>query len=252
MFRKFIVVFFLFSNAVFAADENSQAQNWNSAEGLKRLERSQFKNDFYQLVNFYQPQENPLFCSIATGTMIRNALDYGNISSQKTGEIRKPDGTVGEFHLYAQKDFFNDKTEKVKKRAIVEYREPGKDGKTYDAGLSLGDFAQMLKINGLKTQLVSAEKVDEKFAEKFRQVLKKNLAEDKNFVVLNFDGKVLGKETRGHISPVVAFDEETDSVFVLDVALHKNQWYWVGVTKLVEAMNTKDAQTYRGYLVVGK
>ena len=252
MSKKFFVFFLLISNAVFAAGENSQAQKWNSAESLKRLERSQFKNDFYQLVNFYQPQENPLFCSIATGTMIRNALNYDNIPSQKEGEVAKPDGTIAEYHLYAQKGFFNDKTEKVKKRAIVEFKEALPDGKTYDAGLSLLDFSKMLKINGLKVEMVHAEKIDEKFAAKFRKVLKKNLAEDKNFVALNFDGQVLGKATRGHISPVVAYDEESDSVFILDAALHKNQWYWVGVSQLLEAMNTKDGEAYRGYLVIGK
>lgn len=251
MFKKFLVVFFLFANAVFAAGENSQVENWNSAEGLKKLERSKFKNDFYQLVNFYQPQENPLFCSVATATMIRNALNYGNISSQKTGEIRKPDGTISEYHLYAQKDFFNAETEKVKKRAIVEFKEPVAGTENFDAGFNFADFSKMLRIHGLKIELIYVEKNDEKTTEKFRKVLKKIFVENKKFVVVNFDGKVLGKETRGHVSPVVAYDEETDSVLVLDAALHKNQWYWVEVAKLVAAMNTKDGEDYRGYLVVG-
>ncbi|MBP7709799.1 MAG: hypothetical protein KA100_01860 [Rickettsiales bacterium] len=248
MIKKILLVIF----AVFVSFENSQAQNWNSAEGLKKLERSQFKNDFYQLANFYQPQENPLFCSIATGTIIRNALNYKNISSQKSGEMTRPDGSVVEYHLYSQDGFFNDKTEKVKKRAVIEFKEPVAGTKEFDAGVTLADFAQMLKIHGMKVELTRVEKNDAEVAEKFRNILKANLAEDKKFLVLNFDGKVLGKATRGHVSPLVAFDEASDSVLVLDVALHKNQWYWVEVSKLIEAMNTKDAANYRGYLVVGK
>ncbi len=252
MSKRFFVFFLLISNVVFAAGENSQAQKWNSPEGLKRLERSQFKNDFYQLVNFYQPQENPLFCSIATGTMIRNALDYGDISSQKEGEVVKSDGTIAEYHLYTQKGFFNQATEKVKKRAIVENKETLPDRKTYDAGLSLGDFAKMLSIHGLGAWPSFAQKNDVKFGEEFREVLKRILAEREEFVVVNFDGKVLGKETRGHISPLAAYDEETDSVLVLDVALHKNPWYWIEVSELLKAMNTKDGNTYRGYLMVSR
>ncbi len=248
MFKKILLVIF----AVFVALENSQAQNWNSDEGLKKLERSQFKNDFYQLVNFYQPQENPLYCSLATGTIIRTAPNYKNISSQKIVEMTRPDGSVVEYRLYSQDGFFNDKTEKVKKRAVIEFKEPVAGTKEFDAGLTLADFVQMLKIHGMKVELTRVEKNDVEVVEKFRNVLKKILAEDKKFVVLNFDGKVLGKATRGHVSPLVAFDAESDSVLVLDVALHKNQWYWVEVSKLIEAMNTKDAENYRGYLVVGK
>lgn len=251
MFRKFFVIFLLFVNAAFAAGENSQVENWNSDAGLKKLSRSQFNNDFYQLVNFYQPQENPLFCSIATGTILRNAFDYGEIAPQKIGAMQKPDGSVSQYSLYSQRGFFNEKTEKVKKRAVVENTAPNAVG-NFDAGLSLGDFAKMLKLHGMKVKLIYAEENNVEFSEKFRQVLKKILAEKKNFIVVNFDGQVLGKETRGHISPLVAFDEESDSVLVLDVALHKNQWYWVEVTKLIAAMNTKDDATYRGYLVVGK
>lgn len=248
MFKKIFLVIF----AVFFSFENSQAQNWNSPEGLKKLESSQFKNDFYQLINFYQPQENPLFCSIATATIILNALNYGNISSQKIGEMTRPDGTNIEYNLYSQKSFFNEATEKVKKRAAIEFKEPVAGKKNFDAGLSLTDFVKMLKIHDLKVELNRVEKNNSQEAEKFRDLLKKILSEEKKFLVLNFDGKILGKSTRGHVSPIVAFDESTDSVLVLDVALHKNQWYWVKVSKLLEAMNTKDGSSYRGYLVVEK
>lgn len=256
---KFLAVFFIaliFSNAVFAATENTQVENWNSAEGLKRLERSQFKNDFYQLVNFFQPQENPLYCSVATATIISNALDYGNIASQKDSEIHKPataGGGIVEYRLYLQPTFFNDKTEKIKKRSIVEYREPKAGSTTFDAGLSLGDLAKMLtKGHNFKVNVIYVDKNDAESIEKFRQVLKKNLIENKFFIAVNFDGKVLEKTTRGHVSPVVAYDEESDSVLIMDVALHKNQWYWAKVPKLFEAMNTKDDDTYRGYLVIGR
>ncbi|WP_455220479.1 hypothetical protein, partial [Kaarinaea lacus] len=35
--------------------------SWNSEEGKKRLFRSKFNNDFFQLANHYQPQANPLY-----------------------------------------------------------------------------------------------------------------------------------------------------------------------------------------------
>ena len=43
---------------------------WNGEQGLERFERSKYKNDFYQLVNFYQPQINPLYCSVASSVIV--------------------------------------------------------------------------------------------------------------------------------------------------------------------------------------
>jgi hypothetical protein len=261
MFKKILAVLAIisFANSVFAAEENSQVEIWNSQNGQERLMRSQFKNDFFQLANFYQPQENPLYCSVATATIISNALDYGKISSQKNNQIIKPQadgGGIIEYKIYAQKTFFNDKTEVIKARDVVEYKASVKKiaGKeVYDPGLNLSDFNKMLKQgHGFKTKVTYAKKNNEKLIEEFRAAVKKIVRDDKNFIVVNFDGQVLGNKTQGHISPVVAYDCDSDSVLVLDTALHKNQWYWVALKKLYEAMNTKDGETYRGYLVISR
>jgi len=265
MFKKITSALFLilfFSNAVFADEKNTQAETWNSEEGLKKLERSQCKNDFYQLANFYQPQINPLYCSVATGVILLNALNYGNISSNEKFEIHKPQSDGGDviaFNLYSQETFFNEQTDKIKKREIINYKEAKKKvfqdnefKEIYDAGLSLSDFSEILsKVYKLKTQLTYAKNNDAKSLMKFRETAKKVLSDDKSFLVVNFDGRILGQKTSGHISPLAAFDEEGDAVLVMDVALHKNQWYWISVPKLFEAMNSKDDNMYRGYLVVG-
>ena len=249
-----LVTLIITTNPVFALNPNSQDESlWNSESGLKKLQNSKFNNDFYQLVNFYQPQENPLFCAIASTTMIRNALNYGNISSQKTGERKSPDDKLISYKLYSQDDFFNNKSESIKKRAVIEYKEvKSPDSKLYDPGITLDEFAKILpQAHGLKVEVTHTAKSNSTELEKFRQTLKTNLLEKKHFVVANFDGKVVGKETRGHFSPLVAYDEATDEVMVMDAALHKNQWYWVSLTKLFSAMNTKDGNSYRGYAVIG-
>ncbi|MES2961897.1 MAG: phytochelatin synthase family protein [Pseudomonadota bacterium] len=261
MIKKFLLAFFLvinFSTAVFADEENSQVEIWNSSKGLQRLDRSRFKKDFYQLVNFFEPQSNPLYCSVATGTILLNALNYGNIPSQKEGEIQKPEiagSNIIEFHLYSQNGFLNNKTDKIKKREVIRYEAPTiiHDKEVYDAGISMTDFSKMLtKAYNLKVDVTYVKKGDAKSIDNFRQILKNYLAENGHFVVANFDGKILNMNTRGHVSPIVAYDEESDSVLVMDVALHKNQWYWAPLEKLHAAMNTMDNDTYRGYLLVGK
>ena len=258
---KNLLAFFLvisFSTAVFADEENSQVEIWNTSKGLQRLDRSRFKKDFYQLVNFFEPQINPLYCSIATGTILLNALNYGNIPSQKDGEVQKPEvagNNIIEFHLYSQNGFLNNKTDKIKKREVIRYEVATiiNDKEVYDAGLSITDFSKILsKAYGLKVNITYVKKSDSESIDNFRQTLKKYLIEDRRFVVVNFDGKILNLATRGHVSPIAAYDEESDSVLVLDVALHKTQWYWAPLEKLYAAMNTMDNEAYRGYLLVGK
>jgi len=259
--KSTVIIFFIalfLTSSVFAYEKNNN-EIWNSDEGLKRLNRSHFNNDFYQLANFYQPQINPFFCSAATSTIILNALDYGNIPNQKELDTvsQKPLSKKGiEFHLYSQKTFFNDKTEVIKKLEIIELKTPKEkinDQEVYDPGLAIADLVKILtQVYKLKAELVYAEKNDEESIKKFRATAKKILKDKKSFLIINFDGKILGQKTRGHISPIAAYDEESDSLLILDVALHKNQWYFAPLTQVFAAMNTKDENQFRGYITVSR
>lgn len=257
MKKIFTFIFILFFS--FEANANQDIIWWNTNQARNLLEKSEYKNDFYQLVNFYQAQINPLYCGVATSVMILNALEYGEIESQKEIEVTKPSemgGGVMEYKIYSQTNFLNQKTDKIKDHQVIELKKAlvVKNGETkYDPGFSLNDIADMLSdVYKLKVTKVFAEDNNEKSVKKFREILKKYLNEDKNFIVVNFNGKVAGTNTGGHISPVVAYDEASDMVLVMDAALHKNRWYFISVKKLYEAMNTKDGEKYRGYLVVKK
>jgi len=244
MFKKFIFCIFFWINPALAGEI------WNSDEGLKRLEKSQFKNDFYQLVNFYQPQINPVYCSIASSIIVLNALNYGEISSQKSEELIKPNGEVAEYKLFTQRGFLNKETDKIKPREVIDYKAQNKNLK-YDPGISLSDLSKILsRTYHLKTTLVSVEKNNQKIVGEFRLTLKKVLSDKTRFLLANFNGEILKQKYSGHFSPLVAYDEESDSVLILDVALHKNQWFWTPISDLISAMNTKDNNNYRGYLLV--
>jgi len=270
MIRFFVLVlFFTYSANAYANIAKSQiispskAQillKWNSDEGLKRFERSKYKNDFYQLVNFYQPQINPLYCAVASSVIVLNALREGDVPSQKALEFNKPKsegGALVEFKSYSQLTFLNKETDKIKPREIIEFKKPReiKKGKEFfDEGISLEDLQDILhKVYQLKVELNYAKKDDTQSIRNFRAEIKKYLADSKNFIIVNFDGAALGTRLKGHISPIAAYDEESDSVLVLDVALHKETWYFAPLPKLYEAMHSKDDDgKYRGYLVVAK
>lgn len=227
---------------------------WNSEAGIARLESSKFKNDFYQLINFYQPQMNPIYCSAASSVAVLNALNYGKILSQKESEVQIPNEIL-KYNLYSQQNFFNEKTDAIKSRDIINYKatRPYGDKKIYDAGLSLAELSTILKkVYHVKNEIFYVEKNDAESQQNFRQEMKKIFHENKKFIIANFDGTTLGQPTGGHFSPLVAYDEASDSVLILDVALHKNRWFWTSTSKLYEAMNTRDVENFHGYVIVGK
>ncbi|MBL4794601.1 MAG: hypothetical protein JKY24_03625 [Pseudomonadales bacterium] len=61
---------------------------------------------------------------------------------------------------------------------------------------------------------------------------------------------VLNDQTKS--SPVGAYDEESDSVLVMDVNSNKANWVWVTLKDLVAAMATYDTVENRGYLLISE
>lgn len=235
-------------------------QVWSSEFGIKKLESSQFKNDFFQLVNFYQPQQNPAYCGVATAVMILNSLNYGKIESQKSSEIVKPNGEKIAYELYSQDSFFNNDVEKIKSKSVIAYEKPkeikiknGSETKIYNPGLTLAEFAKILNnVYKIKVKKYHFKRLNEKSIDDLRQKLKAIMIDDNKYLVANFDGRVLDHKTNGHFAPVVAYNQNSDEVLILDPALHLNQWFWVSLPKLAEAMNSKDETDYRGYAILSK
>jgi hypothetical protein len=237
-------------------------QDWNDKSGLKKFEQSNFKQDFYQLVNFYQPQNNPTYCGVATSVILLNAIFHSyEIPNQETNQIEinsdqaKTEKTILEFHSFTQQNFLNEKTDKIKNKNLIDFSEGKKsaDGKIiYDAGLTLSELSEMLKIYSLKVKKNHIKNCSEKNLALIRNDFKKILADNDNFLVVNFYGRDLGKTTHGHISPVIVYDQISDQALIMDVALHKNHWHWASLTDLCQAMNSLDGDKKRGYLVVSK
>jgi len=243
----------------FSSDHQVVLVSWNSEEGKKRLLRSQFNNDFFQLANNYQPQSNPLYCGIASSVILLNTIrtTSGKIPAQAEASIVRPavlGGDLVPYYLYSQSNLLNDVTDRVKSREVIQLRNisgsKNEDADKFDPGLSLADLKSVLESYKLRVQKFSAEPEIGEGAAQFRKVLKSVLVENENFLLINYKSDMVGQMSSGHISPVGAYDEQSDSVLVLDVAGYQNPWLWIPVTDLYASMHTKDGQNYRGYLVV--
>ncbi len=238
---------------------NIQPIKFYSEAGISNFETAKYKNDFYQLVNFFQPQINSLYCGIASSVIVLNALNYGNINSNSYGETTLPkvmEGKVLPYNLYTQQNFLNSETNKIKHRDIIELKSPKKivnQNEIFDPGLTLDELSSILrKSYKLKVKTFYAKKNNPTEIEKFRQILKNTVSDKSSFLISNFDGKTFRNSPTGHISPVVAYNQENDTALILDVATHKSEWYWVKIEHLYASMNSKDGENYRGFIIVSK
>jgi hypothetical protein len=71
-------------------------------------------------------------------------------------------------------------------------------------------------------------------------------------VIVNYSRSGLEQEGRGHISPLAAYDADTDRFLILDVSRYKYPPVWVETAQLFDAMarSIDDPVSGRGFVLV--
>jgi hypothetical protein len=229
---------------------------FTTPESAARLERSKHKVDFFPLVNQFESQQNLGYCGPATAVIVLNALRVDNPAITKPRDPalfpeeyrgRLPPGLEPVFSRYTQGTFFDPQTQSVKTRDQF-FGGPRGPGQKPSPGLELRELGGILTAHGLA---VTVRVVDEKTTdESVRKELIENLRTPGDYAVVNYFRPVLGQRGGGHISPLGAYDQDSDSFLILDVNPNAQRWAWVTTTLLAKAMRTRDVTENRGYLLV--
>ena len=229
---------------------------WQSVESAERLFRSSHRADFFPLSNHFISQDNKIFCGPVSSAIVLNALRLGrreglprdrrSITEDEMAWL--PQGADPFFGKYTPNNVLNDRTKarlEVLGRPIVIDGEPKSD-----FGLQLRQLAQVLRSHGLD---VVTRVVDESAdPAAIRREIAANLATGDDFVLVNYARRALGQTGGGHISPLGAYDEGSDSFLVMDVNPNRAPWVWVRSEELIAAMRTFDTVENRGYLLVSE
>ena len=229
---------------------------WASGESAQRLSRSSHKADFFPLSNHFISQDNAIFCGPVSSAIVLNALRLGrraglprdrrSIAEDELAWL--PKGADPFYGKYTPNNVLNDRT---KSRLEVLGKPILIKGKTRsDFGLQLRQLAQVLRSHGLK--VVTRVVDDRADAATIRRELAANLAAPDDFVLVNYARRALGQQGGGHISPLGAYDERSDSFLIMDVNPNRAPWVWVGSADLIAAMRTFDTVENRGYLLVSE
>ncbi len=226
---------------------------FTSDEGIARLARSTANVDFAALANQFEAQSNAAFCGPTTAAIVLNAVrgrssDLPRDRSRlRTGDLQYFPSTFDPTVPRFTQD--NVLAKGPKSRAQVLGEPVLLDGKqTTDFGFQTRQLDELLKAHGLSTRLVI---VDEAMSEnEIRSDLVRNLSRRGDYVVVTYKRQAVGQQGGGHISPLGAYDSESDSFLVLDVNPASAGWVWMPTATLVKGMRTFDTVENRGYILV--
>lgn len=202
-----------------------------SEQGEALLFGAEARSDFAPLSAQFVTQVNPAFCGPATIAMVLNALELPRPPS---------DATLG-LGLFDQDNVFSAAAEAAKPRAEV-----------LRGGMTLDDLGAFLGSYGLDVAVTYAR---DSSLDTFRDTAVAGLNDRDRFVLVNYLRSAIGQEKGGHISPLAAYDADTDRFLVLDVSRYKYPPIWVEAEALFGAMETPDADNggrSRGFVVVGR
>jgi hypothetical protein len=118
---------------------------------------------------------------------------------------------------------------------------------TFYSGMSLAELAELAQSVGLQAQIAYADALN---LDSFRAQLQANLAQTGDFVIVNYDRRVLKQSGAGHISPVAAYDQSRDAFLVLDEAAYRYPFTWVPAPLLYQAVRTRAGEHFRGVLFI--
>lgn len=267
--KQFIFIsgfIFLISSCAFQAKnvnkEKSSIENienkkltvqWGDHESNLRFARSS-KLNFYKLVNNFEPQVNKFYCGPAAAVIVLNSLLSDKPEIKKPIDLKLYRGSISSlsknftpvFERYTQDAFFNQDTDKIKTQKQI-FGEDKLNG-IQDFGLQLRQLGDILKLYPVNVNLqVVTPEIN---VSNLKQSLIASVIQVEQYVIVNFDRRVLGQAGSGHISVLGAYDPETDSVLVLDVNPAFQPWFWVNLDVLVDSMKTRDLIENRGYIVL--
>jgi hypothetical protein len=197
--------------------------------GASLLVASTARQAYWPLSIHFVTQATQSYCGVASMVMVLNALG-----------VRAPAVPgIETYAMFTQDNVLNGATEQILSQAVLL-----KKGMTLDQlGLLVGSYGVGVEVRHASDSSVA----------QFREAASRHLGIRNHHVVVNYLRRGLGQERGGHISPLAAYDADTDRFLLLDVARYKYPPVWAKTADLYAAMNTVDADNQgqtRGFVLI--
>ncbi|KPQ08481.1 MAG: Phytochelatin synthase [Rhodobacteraceae bacterium HLUCCA12] len=205
---------------IYLTDEPGEALFFESEE----------RSDYFALASYLETEQILTFCGPATIATVLNSL-----------EVERPaPRELYPWRLWTQDMVFTPENQEVKPYAMVEHE-----------GLVLEDLATFFRNLGVSAEYRHADTFD---TDELRQIVVDTLAAPDQRLVVNYSRQPINQSGGGHISPVAAYDADSDRVLILDVARYKYPPVWLTLDDLLTAMRDvdPDSDEARGLVVVSE
>ena len=225
----FLIVLCVFTSAApCLAGEEPAVVYWDSEAGKALRTRIPPDADYWQLSPAFAVQSTQTYCSVASAITVLNAMP-----------VKKPvDPAYAPYAYFTQSNYFTPDVIRVISPPTV-----------LSTGMTLEQMAETLSLHGVSARAIAGDSLND---EELRSLLRKALGDDGQFVLANYLRATLGQAGGGHWSVLAAFDAQSDSVLILDVAKYKYAPAWVGIGTLRQAIATIDGTSNkaRGLVIV--
>lgn len=152
----------------------------------------------------------------------------------------------GYYEKYTQNTLLNQNTKSKIEVLGKPVKINGKEMANY--GLYLKELAALLASYDLE---ITTRIADDSLKDDFiKEELIRNLQTRGDYILVNYSRKTLKQGDTGHISPLGAYDEKSDSFLIMDVNPNTAKWVWVKTSDLINAMRTLDTTENRGYILI--
>ena len=188
-----------------------------TSEGMVLLQRSKSVSDYGSLMEALLTQSNLAYCGVASAVMVLNSLA---IPAPPVDGFRN-------YHFWTQDNIFTFKPSKTLISPAIVRRQ----------GMTLQEVQNLLSHHGVSSKRLHGDTLS---LSVFRLLVKNNLNDSGDRLIVNYDRRVLGQKGGGHFSPLAAYDDTTDKVLILDVARYRYPAVWVETVDLWRAMRTLD------------
>ena len=201
----------------------------NSEQGKALLASSNYKADYAAIAANFESQSRLAYCGVASSVIVLNAMHHAEQTPAANAAAR-----------ITQQSFFDDAARKVMTRYDVAF-----------GGMTLDQNVALWRAHGVEA--VGTHAADSS-VEKFRAIVKQNLATPNDYLLVNYSRKPLGEDGGGHFSPLAAYDEHSDEVLIMDVTAYNYPPTWAPLPLLWQAMNTIDSSSgkTRGFVEVSR
>lgn len=178
-------------------------------EGQTMLLQSVERADYGLLTEQFLTQANLAYCGVARMVMVPSSLAVPAPAAEGYGSYR----------LWTQQNVF----ESASTQALEKLR-------------------ALLASHGLQARAIHGDRLSQA---QFRLLLRSNLNEPSDQLLVNYDRQALGQAGGGHISRVATYHAATDRLLILDVARYRYPSVWVPLADLWQAIRSTDSSSGR-------